>query len=68
MKQLHQMFDVDEVRKAIIDRWTTLEFVEYLEITIEELVDAFEDRWLSREEVLEELGFTELTDDDSYEP
>jgi hypothetical protein len=62
----------EEYRKRLIDRYTAAELVEILNLTPEDILDAFEEEWMNSEELLEEIGvenceFNEIEEDDDYE-
>lgn len=48
-----------EYRSRLIDRYTAAELCEILDIPIEELLDAFEYRWIDNKFLLEEVGLLE---------
>lgn len=50
-------FDVFEMfKQRLIDRYTAAELVELLDISIEDVLEAFEPRWSENKFLLEETG------------
>lgn len=54
---------VQEFRERLIERYDPVSLVEILGITVEELWEAFPDRMLNNEELVDELGINELNED-----
>lgn len=54
---------VSEFRDRLVERYDPVTLVEVLGITSEELWDAFRDRILDNEELVDELGINELITD-----
>ena len=54
---------VSEFRDRLVERYDPVTLVEVLGITSEELWDAFRDRILDNEELVDELGINELIAD-----
>lgn len=53
-------YDVFEMYKQrLIDRYTAAEIVELLDISIEDVLEAFEPRWSGNKFLLEETGMQE---------
>lgn len=51
---------VQEFRERLIERYDPVSLVEILGIAVEELWEAFPDRMLNNEELVDELGINEL--------
>lgn len=59
------MVDWTELRDLIKDRMDAQELVSFLDLEIDEVLDAFKDEILEKqEELLEELDYTEDSSDD----
>ena len=65
MKVRIEVVDWTELRDLIKDRMDAQELVSFLDLEIDEVLDAFKDEILEKqEELLEELDYTEDSSDD----
>lgn len=54
---------VQEIKDRLADRYTASELAELLDIPVEEIIEEFWSRVLSRPEILEEVGATVIDED-----
>lgn len=55
---------IEQFRLRLVDRYTATELVDLLDITIEEILEAFEEKWRENAFLQEEVGINLEEDDD----
>lgn len=55
-----------EVRRKLCDRFEVYELLDYLDLTVEEFVEAYFDDLISNEDLMEEIGEKAIIVDDEY--
>lgn len=55
---------IEQFRLRLVDRYTATELVDLLDITIEEILEAFEEKWQENAFLQEEVGINLNEDDD----
>lgn len=56
-----------EYWQRIVDRFEVIELLDYMDVTVEELLDAFEDKWIDNVELQEAVGIYLGTDEEISE-
>ena len=65
---IKKVIDKEAYRNLIKDRYEPSEFVEMVGITIDEILDAFEDKWLMDEDLYDDtFGDYEFDPEEEYE-
>lgn len=59
-------FLIQEFRERLIERYDGVALAEVLGLTVEDIWEAFSDRCLDNEELLEETGIKQLDDDEGH--
>jgi len=55
---------MEDLKERLLDRFTAAELVEYLGLTTEDFIEAFWERILDNEELLEEVGWSYEDEDE----